>query len=192
MKEMKEATVLSRRLKYLLRILQTSQTAPMLKWSDGAGCVLGLRPTRLLGGGNQRTSHQSRGPGHASTALSWSEQFHTPTSNSRSEGERRTQPDICPHFSLKCANTVTPRVILSGVVRIRSLFSFLQQTHHQNTTSVGDGVGWGWGWGGGGDGGEDGARWRGGKAMETEQMFVWLLICSLIRELHRQLELMAC
>lgn len=38
---------------------------------------------------------------------------------------------------------------------------------------------------------KDGVRQK-GKAMEMEQMFVWLLICGLIRVLHRQLELMAC
>lgn len=54
------------------------------------------------------------------------------------------------------------------------LLSIPRQTHHQNTTSGRDQAG---GWGGG---------------VEMQQMFVWLLICGLIRVLQRQLELMAC
>lgn len=58
---------------------------------------------------NQWTSHKSLGLAcfSSSSPLSWSVQFHTPPSNSRSEGERMTHTGICPHFSLKCANTIT-------------------------------------------------------------------------------------
>lgn len=81
---------------------------------------------------------------------------------------------MCKHYY--------PWVILSGVVKnpgLSPLFSMpdTQTSKHDERY---------------GQSGDKRQSEAGGKAMEMEQMFVRLLICGLIRVLHRQLELMAC
>lgn len=81
---------------------------------------------------------------------------------------------MCKHYY--------PWVILSGVVKIRSLSSLLLARHAIKTRQAAAGT----------EHGVKKERGGGGRAMEMEQMFVWPLICGVIRVLHRQLELMAC
>lgn len=137
------ALSLSRAQRYPSGILQISWAAPIsevLWWGRMASRI--VAHSSLIAK-NQWTSCKSLGSAHlssSSTVLSWSVQFYTSTSNRRSGGEYMTQPGICPHFSLKCANTIT--LGLSKVVWRRFAASPLssppRQTRHQNTTSGGD------------------------------------------------------
>lgn len=103
------ALSLSRAQRYPSRILQMSWAVPIsevLWWGRMASQI--VAHSSLIAK-NQWPSCKSLGSAHfsSSTVLSWSVQFYTSTSNRRSGGEYMTQPGICPHFSLKCANTIT-------------------------------------------------------------------------------------
>lgn len=178
---------MSRVLVHLPRVLQTSWAAPILRCYDEAGRLLRQQPTPPLGRRNQRTSHKTRGPGLLllPPSSSGAGVCNFTLQRQTAGQEENVWPTLAfVLISLSNVQTLLPLGYLKWcVVEIRSLsssFSSPDTPSQLDKWRRRSGL-------------QDTTRQREeGGAAEMEQMFVWLLICGLIRARRRQLELMAC